>query len=58
MNLSQELINVLEKAKESGEQLNPYIIQGVLNGIQEGCPEVDELISYELEKWAINMWSR
>lgn len=58
MNLSQELINVLEKAKETNEYFNPYIIQGVLNGIEEGCPKANELISRELEKWAQDMWSR
>jgi len=58
MNLSKELINVLEKAKESGEYFNPYIIQGVLNGIEEGCPEADKLISKELHEWAQDMWSR
>ena len=50
MNLSQELINVLEKAKETNKYFNPYIIQGVLNGIEEGCPEVDKLISKELHE--------
>jgi hypothetical protein len=58
MNLSQELINVLEKAKETNKYFNPFIIQGVLNGIQEGCPEADELISHELHEWALNMWGR
>lgn len=58
MNLSQELIDVLEKSMRMNEQLNPYIIQGVLKGIREGCPEADKLISRELEKWAQNMWSR
>jgi len=58
MNLSQELINVLEKAKEANKYFNPFIIQGVLNGIREGCPKADELISYELDRWAQNMWSR
>ena len=33
MNLSQELINVLEKAKETNEYFNPHIIQGVQNNI-------------------------
>ena len=50
MNLSQELINVLEKAKEANKYFNPFIIQGVLNGIREGCPKADELISYELDR--------
>jgi len=50
MNLSQELINVLEKAKETNRYFNPYIIQGVLKGIEEGCPKADELISYELDR--------
>jgi len=30
----------------------------VLNGIEEGCPEADKLISKELNEWAQNMWSR
>lgn len=58
MNLSQELINVLEKTMKTNEYFNPRIISGVLNGIQEGCPEADKLISRELEKWSENMWSR
>ena len=58
MNLSQELINVLEKAMKENAYFNPHIIQGVLNGIQDGCPEADKLVSRELEKWALNMWSR
>ena len=58
MNLSQELINVLEKAKETNKYFNPYIIQGVLNGIEEGCPEAGKLISKELHEWAQDMWSR
>jgi hypothetical protein len=33
MNLSQELINVLEKTKEANEYFNPHIIQGVQNNI-------------------------
>lgn len=58
MNLSQELINVLEKAMKEDKYFNPYIIQGVLNGIEEGCPEADKLISKELHEWAQDMWSR
>lgn len=37
MNLSQELINVLEKTMKTNEYFNPYIILGILNGIEEGC---------------------
>ena len=58
MNLSQELINVLEKAMKTNEYFNPFIISGVLNGIQKGCPEADRLISEELYEWAQSMWSR
>lgn len=56
MNISQELINVLEKAMKTNEYFNPHIISGVLNGIQEGCPEADKLVSRELYEWAYNMW--
>lgn len=58
MNLAKELILVLEKAKKTNEYFNPFIIQGVLNGIREGCPQADEIITYDLSKWASDMISR
>jgi hypothetical protein len=56
--LAKELIAVLEKAKQTGEYFNPFIIQGVIGGIQDGCPEADEIITDDLSKWASNMLSR
>jgi len=57
MNLSLELIKVLEKAMAEDVYFNPYIIAGVLNGIEEGDPDADKIISNELNSWAYNMWS-
>ncbi len=58
MDLTKELMAVLEKAKQSGEYFNPFIIQGVLDGIHEGCPQADKIITDDLSKWASNMFSR
>lgn len=58
MDLAKELISVLEKAKQTGEYFNPFVIQGVLGGIYEGCPQADEIITDDLSKWASNMFSR
>ena len=55
MNLSQELIDVLEKAMKEDVYFNPYIIYGVLNGIEEGCPESDKLISLVVHLTMINV---
>jgi len=58
MNLSEELIKVLEKAMIEDVYFNPHIIAGVLNGIEEGDSDADKLVSSELSNWAYNMWSR
>jgi hypothetical protein len=58
MNLSEELIIILEKAMAEDTYFNPHIIDGVLTGIETGDPRADELISDKLSKWANNMWSR
>lgn len=58
MDLAKELVAVLEKAKQSGEYFNPFIIQGVLNGIHEGCQRADEIITDDLSNWASDMISR
>lgn len=56
MNLSEELIKVLEKAMAEDTYFNPVIITGVLDAIQDGYPEANTLISNELSEWACNMW--
>ena len=58
MDLAKELILVLEKARQTNEYFNPFVIQGVLAGIQEGCLQADALITDELSRWASNMYSR
>ena len=58
MDLAKELIAVLEKAKQSGKYFNPFIIQGVLDGIHDGCPQADEIITDGLSNWASDMFSR
>lgn len=58
MNLSEELLAVLQRAKESDEYFNPWIISGVLNAIRDGCPTADTLITDEMDKWAVDMWGQ
>jgi len=58
MNLSEELIKVLEQARLTGEYHSPIITDGVLNAILEGDPHSEELISDELAKWSSSLWSR
>lgn len=57
MDLADELISVLEKAKETNDYFNPWIIQGVLNGISDGDIDADKKISKELWKWSMDMFS-
>lgn len=58
MDLSSELLSVLEKAKREGDYYNPWILSGVLNSIREGDPNAEEKISEELDNWVFNMFSR
>lgn len=58
MDLSKELIAVLQKAKDDGSYFSPWTIQGVLEAIYDGDPFAEEKISDELSKWAVNMFSR
>lgn len=57
MNLSEELIVVLERAKQTDEYFNPHIINGVINAIYDGDPDADKLVSDELADWAVSMYS-
>jgi hypothetical protein len=57
MNLAEELIKVLQKAKDENIYFNPYIVNGVLEAINDGCPEANNIISEDTTKWAYDMWS-
>jgi len=58
MNLAEESIILLEKAKESEEYHNPWLIQKIIDGVCLACPNADMLISDELCVWAVEMFSR
>ncbi len=58
MGLAKELISVLEKARQTDEYFNPFIIQGVIECITLAHPQASELISDDLQEWATYMYSR
>lgn len=58
MNFSKELIQVLEKAKDSKEYFNPFLLFGIINSIMDYDPEGYSLVSKDLLDWAEQMFSR
>lgn len=60
MDLHKELIQLLEKAKETDEYFNPFLLDGVVEAIRNTYPgeDVDKLISNELHDWIVGMYSR
>lgn len=59
MDLHKELIQLLEKAKETDEYFNPFLLDGVVEAIRDTYPgDFDKLISNELCDWIVGMYSR
>jgi len=56
MNLAEEIIAVLEKARLTKDYHNPWMVNGILNAIVEGCPDSEKIITRDIDKWANEMW--
>ena len=56
MDLAQELVDLLRKAKDSDEYFNPNTTDGVIDAIRLGYG--DEAVPDDICKWSTDMWSR
>ena len=54
MDLTQEIIVLLNRAKESGDYYNPHFLSEIEDALAGMGIELNE----DLEKWIQNMWSR
>ena len=56
MDLKSEIISLLEKAKESEEDFDPFFIDMITTAIRETYGY--DTISDEISRWVINLFSR
>ncbi len=55
MNLEMEIIELLKKAKDTGEYFNPRVIADILDIV---AVTDENLIPDDVQEWASNMWGR
>ena len=58
MNLYKKVVELLEKAMDTGEYFNPHFTDGVIELVEDYSASEESLISEKLSKWSTNMWSR
>lgn len=59
MNLTEEVIALFRKAKETDEYFNPWILQGICDALAEGDPKISENgMPDDVIDWIYEMWSR
>lgn len=59
MNLTEEIITLLRKAKDTNEYFNPWILEGICNALVDGDPDIaEDGIPDDIDNWVNGMWSR
>lgn len=59
MNLTEEVITLLRKAKETDEYFNPWILQGICDALGDGDPKIAENgMPDDVVDWIRGMWER
>jgi len=56
MNLKNELIDLLKRAKDSGEYHNPYMLSAIYTTVSDFVEDFDE--DEEVNDWIVNMFER